>query len=660
MIQIRAAKKADLAPLQAIETNSFKSDQLSGRSFAEAIKRDHHVLLVAADADDNAVGYALLHFRAKAGHARLYSIAVDERRRGAGIGRDLLAACEAEAGKRDLARLRLEVRSDDPATQAFYQRHGYAARKVLPRYYEDGGEAIQMEKVLPAETAGTLPSGRHPSIVIVVGRAQDRKPIEETAKSLNVRLISAADYLARPEIAAGARQVVNLCPVEDYLSQGYYVSLLAEARAQRAIPNMDTVTGLSWKKLYKNYLGELTALVKDRVPADTGNETGGAQAKITIEIYFGQAEAEWARRMAARAYRLFPAPVLEVMLSKHKNGWQVDYIWPLSTASLSPADMPRFLGCLSDYCQSRRNPGLRRRRAAFDLAILVNPKEAFPPSTEQAIRNFVRAADRQNIQAEVIGPKELDRLTSFDALFIRETTNIDNHTFTFARMAEAEGMPVIDDPVSILRCSNKVYLREAMARAHIATPKTAMITRANMKELAGEMAFPVVLKIPDGSFSRGVFKVNDRTDLLDMASKLFKSSDLLLAQEFLYTEFDWRVGILNKTPLFVCQYFMSKEHWQIYNHEPGQKTGNRAGDFKTFRVEDAPEVVVKTALKAANLIGNGLYGVDLKQTAKGVVVIEVNDNPNIDHGIEDAVLKENLYRTIVEDIVWRLDRKRGK
>jgi hypothetical protein len=42
------------------------------------------------------------------------------------------------------------------------------------------------------------------------------------------------------------------------------------------------------------------------------------------------------------------------------------------------------------------------------------------------------------------------------------------------------------------------------------------------------------------------------------------------------------------------------------------------------------------------------------------VVIEINDNPNLDHGIEDLALKEELYRRIVEDFVWRLDRKRGK
>lgn len=221
-------------------------------------------------------------------------------------------------------------------------------------------------------------------------------------------------------------------------------------------------------------------------------------------------------------------------------------------------------------------------------------------------------------------------------------------------------MVVIDDPDSILKCTNKVYLDELLRNNRVRTPRTVIVRRDNLERVDSEIDYPIVLKIPDGSFSRGVFKVNDRSELLDMAGKLFKSSDLLLAQEYLYTEFDWRVGILNKTPLFVCQYFMSKEHWQIYNHKPGEGRVTREGDSRTFRVEEAPDVVVKTALKAANLIGNGLYGVDLKQTAKGVVVIEINDNPNIDHGIEDAVLKESLYRTLLEDMVWRLDRRRGK
>jgi glutathione synthase/RimK-type ligase-like ATP-grasp enzyme len=167
----------------------------------------------------------------------------------------------------------------------------------------------------------------------------------------------------------------------------------------------------------------------------------------------------------------------------------------------------------------------------------------------------------------------------------------------------------------------------------------------------------LVLKIPDGAFSRGVFKVENAQQFRETCERLFKESDLILAQEFMYTKFDWRIGILNREPLFACQYFMSKKHWQIVKHK---QDGNfDEGASKTWAVEAVPEIVIDIALKAANLIGDGLYGVDLKQTDKGVVVIEVNDNPNIDAGVEDAVLGNKLYEVIMADFIRRIE-YRGK
>lgn len=55
---------------------------------------------------------------------------------------------------------------------------------------------------------------------------------------------------------------------------------------------------------------------------------------------------------------------------------------------------------------------------------------------------------------------------------------------------------------------------------------------------------------------------------------------------------------------------------------------------------------------------SGLYGVDLKQTDRGLYVIEINDNPNIDAGVEDKVLEDELYRIILLEFAARLDRKR--
>ena len=55
----------------------------------------------------------------------------------------------------------------------------------------------------------------------------------------------------------------------------------------------------------------------------------------------------------------------------------------------------------------------------------------------------------------------------------------------------------------------------------------------------------MVLKMPDGAWSTGVFKVKDRAEFEAVAEQLFRDSELILAQAYTYTDFDWRVGILN-------------------------------------------------------------------------------------------------------------------
>ena len=131
-----------------------------------------------------------------------------------------------------------------------------------------------------------------------------------------------------------------------------------------------------------------------------------------------------------------------------------------------------------------------------------------------------------------------------------------------------------------------------------------------------------------------------------------------MAQEYLPTTFDWRIGILDRKPLYACRYFMAPGHWQIIRQE--EKGRGRYGKVETLPVELAPPKAVKAALKAANLIGDGLYGVDVKESNGRFVVIEVNDNPNINSGFEDAVLKDELYRRIVEVFVRRMEQKRAR
>jgi glutathione synthase/RimK-type ligase-like ATP-grasp enzyme len=102
---------------------------------------------------------------------------------------------------------------------------------------------------------------------------------------------------------------------------------------------------------------------------------------------------------------------------------------------------------------------------------------------------------------------------------------------------------------------------------------------------------------------------------------------------------------------------MAKDHWQIYNWEA--KKSNISGNAETLPIGEVPFNVMHTALKAANLIGDGLYGVDLKEINGKPYIIEINDNPSIDSGVEDMVLKDDLYKQIMRVFLEKMEAVRA-
>ncbi len=307
------------------------------------------------------------------------------------------------------------------------------------------------------------------------------------------------------------------------------------------------------------------------------------------------------------------------------------------------------------YFSKQRYAAPRADHTKYDLAILVNPNESEPPSNRKALEKFVETADSLNIYTDLITKDDFSRIAEYDALFIRETTSVNHHTYRFARRARAEGMVVIDDPESILKCTNKVYLAEILQKARIPTPPTLIIHKQNRDKVLDELGLPCVLKKPDSAFSQGVVKVGTEEELKATLDKMLASSDLVIGQKFLPTDFDWRIGIIDKTPIYACKYYMAKGHWQIYNWK-GEEA-DQSGHVETMPIENAPEKIVSAALKAANLIGDGLYGVDVKESDGEVYVIEVNDNPSIDHGFEDQVLQDALYERILKSIINRIEKQ---
>ncbi|WP_336368578.1 RimK family protein [Marinobacter sp. C2H3] len=494
-------------------------------------------------------------------------------------------------------------------------------------------------------------------LLIVVDRAKDWAPYYPSEDVLTFE-----QYLQYTAPASARVRVINLCQSARYLSQGYYCSLLAEARGHHVVPSVMTLNDLSRKGLFSLELEELDRSViqwlenaGSEIEGD-GDEKG-ATHEVRIRTYFGQAQHPDLKPVARALFERFPCPVLEIVFKRRKT-WQIESMRPASPADLTEQEQDVFASALDRFSTIVWRKPRSRRQYRFDLAMLVNPEEQLPPSDEAALKRFEKAGRKLGINVERITRRDYMRLPEYDGLFIRETTAIDHHTYRFARKADAEGLVVIDDPVSILRCTNKVFLADLLKNNKVPTPKTLIISRDQkdaVERISGELGFPVVIKIPDGAFSRGVTKAKDEKELKAGLKELFRQSALVLAQEYLYTDYDWRIGVLGGRAIYACKYLMVKGHWQIYQHDESK---TESGGFETLPTYEVPRNVIQAALNATRLIGNGLYGVDIKQSGNRVAVIEVNDNPSIDSGVEDKFLGGELYTLVMQEFLSRMEAKR--
>ena len=466
-----------------------------------------------------------------------------------------------------------------------------------------------------------------------------------------VEVVDAWSYLTRPEYGTmRAVKLFNLCRSYRYQTAGYYVTLLATARGHKPLPSITTIQDMKSQTMVRFVSDDLDDLIQQTLSPIHSEG-------FTLSVYFGRNLAKRYDRLSLHLFNLFQAPLLRAEFSHDSGHWQLQSLSPIPVGEIPLQHQPFVIRVASEHFAGRRVSVRKRTPPKYDLAILFNPHDDMSPSDRKAIDRFVKAANVLGLGTEILSRDDYARLAEFDALFIRETTQVNHHTYRFARRAAAEGLVVMDDAESILKCANKVYMAEVMARNKVQVPRTLIVHSDNVDEIGRTLGFPCVIKQPDAAFSKGVVKVENEHDLASHVEEFFEKSELLIAQEFLPTLFDWRIGICDGFPLYACKYHMASGHWQIIkNDHHGLR---HYGKCETIPVEIAPRQVVRAALKSAELIGNGLYGVDVKQTAGECFVIEVNDNPNIDAGVEDKVLKGELYRRIMEVFLRRIERRKA-
>ncbi|MBN2898887.1 MAG: GNAT family N-acetyltransferase [Clostridia bacterium] len=629
--QISVAEESDLDFLWRLEVLCFEDYRRSTKAMIKrSITSEYQFVLMIDDEQQQRVGSVTVRRYKKM--LRIMSLAILPEAQGKMYGKWLVDAV-IQIGKDMFSDgITLEADSNSDRLISWYESFGFEQVKVLEDYYAKDKHAIRMQMSLTEV------------FQYLVVTDFDTNFFDDFP---NIKHIRAGEYIDNVtyQLAKDIR-VLNFCSNYKYQTVGYYVSLLALARNQVVYPSAGLLRDIDNRKVVRS-IGEEAHQLMQAVLESCDSGT------LTINSYFGKADHPKYQKLISRLNTLYHAPLMRYQFKK-SDCWYLNHLDVISFQELEDKQLEALHDEAKAYFANQKFIRSSIKYHEYDLAILIDRDEKLPPSDQAALHAFEEAAGLLGFYVEYITKKDFARIPEFDALFIRTTTSVNDYTYEFSRYAYAEGLVVIDDPWSILRCANKIYLHEALSHNKVRTPKTWVLNKKGHTVSAlSALEYPLILKLPDSAFSAGVYKVTDKEDCRLKLKEMFKQSELILAQEYMPTDYDWRIGVLDGEVIYACKYYMAKGHWQIVNWENDKKAFEE-GAYEAIALNKVPKEVLKTALKAARVIGDGLYGVDVKMSDSKAYVIEVNDNPNIDSGVEDGIEGSALYMKVMLSFYNRL------
>ena len=342
--------------------------------------------------------------------------------------------------------------------------------------------------------------------------------------------------------------------------------------------------------------------------------------EFTLSIYFGRNLGERYDRLSLHLFNLFQAPMLRAQFVRDRRSGSCGTSPRSPPAKFPESHRPSWCRWPPNISPAGGGASASAATPRYDLAILINPSEPERPLERKGdLKRSIKAAEAVGLDAELITRDDYGRLAEFDALFIRETTAVNHHTYRFARRAASEGLVVIDDPESIVRCTNKVYLAELLNRHKIPTPADdASCTATTSSEIASELGFPVRAQEARQRVLAGRGEGREPAGAAEHGRAASSTS----------RSWSWRRSSCPRRSTggsassIAGRCTPASTTWPPSTGRSSSATApanGRYGKSETLPVELAPRQAVRAALKAANLIGDGLYGVDVKQIGRQVL-----------------------------------------
>lgn len=271
-------------------------------------------------------------------------------------------------------------------------------------------------------------------------------------------------------------------------------------------------------------------------------------------------------------------------------------------------------------------------------------------------QRLVQAAKKRNHDVEVIDPLKCDiviekrkpniyykggYIEDVDAIIPRIGASVTFYGTAVVRQFEMMGSFTTTDSEALVRSRDKLRSLQVLSRAKIGLPKTVFTnysrdTAGVIKQVGGT---PLVIKLLEGTQGVGVVLAETKNAASSVIEAFNGLQARVIVQEFIKEAkgADIRAFVVDGHVVGAMKRQGKEGEFRSNLH--------RGGSAEVFELSDEEEIA---AVKATKAMGLGVAGVDMLQSARGPLILEVNSSPGLE-GIEKATGKD-IAKSIIRYI----------
>lgn len=221
-----------------------------------------------------------------------------------------------------------------------------------------------------------------------------------------------------------------------------------------------------------------------------------------------------------------------------------------------------------------------------------------------------------------------EKLTDINAIIPRIGASVTFYGSAVVRQFEMMSVFTTTNSQAIVRSRDKLRSLQLLARAGVGLPKTAFTNYSkeekNLVEVVG--GAPLVIKLLEGTQGLGVVLAETKKAAQSVIEAFHNLKARVIVQEFIKEAkaADIRAFVVNGEVVGAMKRQGKEGEFRSNLHRGGSATV-----VKLSRTEKS------AALKATEAMGLSIAGVDMLQSSRGPLILEVNSSPGLE-GIEKA------------------------